>query len=117
MDVELSVALRVARALESLGIRYLIGGSLASSLHGLPRSSHDADLVAEIPGARADEIASLLRPEFEWAPSLGSQVRSAGPLYTPRPSVMKRCSFLQASGRAQTRPEGQRNLSRSSRSR
>jgi hypothetical protein len=42
----------------------LIGGSLASSLHGVPRSSHDADLVAEVPGARADELAALLQPEF-----------------------------------------------------
>jgi hypothetical protein len=64
VDVELTVALRVARAFESLGLRYLIGGSLASSLHGVPRSSHDADIVAEVPGVRADEIASRLKDEF-----------------------------------------------------
>ena len=64
MDVEMSVALRVARVFDTLGLRYLIGGSLASSLHGIPRSSHDADLVAEIPGRLADEIAKLLESEF-----------------------------------------------------
>lgn len=64
MDLELSVALRVARAFTDLGLRYLVGGSLASSLHGVPRSSHDADLVAEIPGRLADDLAKLLEPEF-----------------------------------------------------
>lgn len=64
MDLELSVALRVARAFDSLGLRYLIGGSLASSLHGVPRSSHDADLVAELPGRLAEDVARLLAPEF-----------------------------------------------------
>ncbi len=64
MDLELSVALRVARAFDTLGLRYLIGGSLASSLHGIPRSSHDADLVAELPGRHADDVARLLEPEF-----------------------------------------------------
>ncbi len=64
LPVELAVALKVARALDALGLRYLIGGSLASSLHGVPRSSHDADLLAEIPGARADEIAAHLAAEF-----------------------------------------------------
>lgn len=61
---ELDVAILVARALESLGLRYLIGGSLASSLHGVPRSSHDADLLAEVPSASADAIARLLEPYF-----------------------------------------------------
>ena len=61
---ELDVAILVARALESLGLRYLIGGSLASSLHGVPRSSHDADMLAEVPQTRADDIARLLEPQF-----------------------------------------------------
>ena len=64
MDIELEVALRVARAFDVLGLRYLIGGSLASSLHGVPRSSHDADLVAELPGRLADDFAGLLASEF-----------------------------------------------------
>jgi hypothetical protein len=64
VDLELQVALRVARAFDSLGLRYLIGGSLASSLHGIPRSSHDADLVAELPAKLADDFANLLAAEF-----------------------------------------------------
>lgn len=38
----------VRRALERMGIRYYVCGSLASSLHGEPRATHDADLVAEL---------------------------------------------------------------------
>jgi hypothetical protein len=61
---ELDVATRVARALEALGLRYLVGGSLASSLHGLPRSSYDADILAEIPASRIDQLVRLLEADF-----------------------------------------------------
>lgn len=36
------------RALEALEIPYFVGGSFASSFHGLPRSTQDADLVADL---------------------------------------------------------------------
>lgn len=42
------VTLDVVAAFAPLGIRYAVGGSLASSLHGKPRSTDDVDLVAEI---------------------------------------------------------------------
>jgi hypothetical protein len=38
----------IVEALEELGIPYHIGGSVASSLYGLPRLTIDADLVADI---------------------------------------------------------------------
>lgn len=60
----LAVSLIVARAFEKLGLRYLIGGSLASSLHGVPRSTNDADMLAEVPAALADDIAAELAGEF-----------------------------------------------------
>jgi hypothetical protein len=49
---------RVARALENLGIAYLVGGSFASSLFGSPRSTQDADVVADI---AADQVGALQR--------------------------------------------------------
>jgi hypothetical protein len=61
---ELDVALRVARAFETLGLRYLFGGSLASSLHGIPRSSHDADVLADLPASRVDGFVRLLQDDF-----------------------------------------------------
>jgi len=60
----IAVTLVVARALERLGLRYLVGGSLASSLHGVPRSTNDADLVVELPGAKVDVLASELAADF-----------------------------------------------------
>ena len=44
----LQVALVVAEALERYGLRYLAGGSLASSVSGEPRSTLDVDLVVEM---------------------------------------------------------------------
>lgn len=38
--------LAVVRALERMGIQHYVTGSLASSLHGDPRATNDADLVA-----------------------------------------------------------------------
>jgi hypothetical protein len=47
----IAVMLAVTRALDRLEIRYLVGGSLASSVHGIPRSTQDLDLLLELPGA------------------------------------------------------------------
>jgi hypothetical protein len=60
----LAVTLHVARTFEAMGIRYLVGGSLASSLHGVPRATHDADLLAEIPQDRVEELVASLQDEF-----------------------------------------------------
>jgi hypothetical protein len=38
----------VLDALEALGVRHYVGGSIASSAHGLARASIDADVVAEL---------------------------------------------------------------------
>jgi hypothetical protein len=42
----IAVALRVTAVLEQLGIPYLIGGSLASTLYGMVRTTQDADIIA-----------------------------------------------------------------------
>ena len=52
------IALLVARALESLGVPYLVGGSLASSISGEPRSTLDVDLVVAMTEA---DVEGLLR--------------------------------------------------------
>jgi len=51
------VLLEVTRVLEELDVPYVVGGSLASSLHGIPRSTQDADLVAAL---RADHIQPFI---------------------------------------------------------
>ena len=60
----LAVTLRVARACERLGLRYLIGGSLASSYHGVPRSTNDADLLVELPGRCVAPLVADLAADF-----------------------------------------------------
>lgn len=47
----------VLDALRSLGVRHYVGGSVASSAHGIARSSLDADLVAEL---RPEHVEGLI---------------------------------------------------------
>jgi|CXWL01.1.fsa_nt_gi hypothetical protein len=54
----------VVAALDAAGLDYLIGGSLASSVHGVPRSTQDADLVVDLPAAKVGLLVGLLRPRF-----------------------------------------------------
>ncbi len=44
----LIVLARLVRAFNELGIRYVVGGSFASSLYGIPRATQDVDLVVEM---------------------------------------------------------------------
>ena len=60
----LLVAARVARALDALGIRYVVGGSLASSIHGIPRATQDVDLVAEMELSHVDGLVAALADDF-----------------------------------------------------
>ncbi len=58
------VTLRLAAVLDELGVEYLVGGSVASSVHGLPRATNDVDMVARLAGRHVDAFVSALRAEF-----------------------------------------------------
>lgn len=60
----IQVALTVADALEGCGLRYLVGGSLASSLSGEPRSTLDVDLVVSISENDVQLFVDKLGDEF-----------------------------------------------------
>ena len=47
MSPEEDALVRVVSALETEGIPYMVTGSVASSYHGRPRSTHDADIVID----------------------------------------------------------------------
>ncbi len=47
MSVEEEAVARLVRRLEALGIPYMVAGSVASSHHGLPRATNDADIVVD----------------------------------------------------------------------
>ena len=51
-------------ALERLGIRYMIGGSYASSIHGRPRSTMDIDLIVDIRRDQTNALADELGADF-----------------------------------------------------
>lgn len=52
-----AVAITTAELFERLGIAYFAGGSLASSIHGEPRSTLDVDFVADL---RPEHVPTLV---------------------------------------------------------
>jgi hypothetical protein len=58
------ITLLVAQTLEQLGIRYAVGGSLASSLHGVMRSTLDVDIVADMRLEHVQPLVGALASEF-----------------------------------------------------
>lgn len=53
---ELAIALDVGSHFDALGVRWLVGGSVASSILGEPRATADVDLVADL---RSRHVGSL----------------------------------------------------------
>ena len=58
------VVAKLARVFDMLGIRYIVGGSLASSIYGIPRATQDVDLVADIVSSQVDDIERVLKADF-----------------------------------------------------
>ena len=56
--------LPVTQAFDALGVRYFLGGSVASSAHGIARASLDADLVAALEPEHVDALVARLAPAF-----------------------------------------------------
>jgi hypothetical protein len=54
----------VAAVLDGLGVRWAIGGSVASSAYGEPRATNDVDVVALLDVTTAREVAKRLGPGF-----------------------------------------------------
>ena len=65
MNDPVAVALSVAQVFDACGLRYLVGGSLASSLSGEPRSTLDVDIVVALTPPDVDRVAEALRAEFD----------------------------------------------------
>jgi hypothetical protein len=63
-SIPLEVALLATRALERLEIPYVIGGSVASALHGEPRGTLDVDLALRLRESQVDALHAALVPEF-----------------------------------------------------
>jgi hypothetical protein len=64
-DTDLLAAIaRVVAVFDTLGVDYLIGGSVASSVFGEPRQTVDADLVAQLFGQHAAPLVERLGSGF-----------------------------------------------------
>ncbi len=61
-------ALLVTDTLDALGVPYAIGGSLATIFHGIPRTTIDADLVADLQPEHISPFVRALRDEFHVDP-------------------------------------------------
>lgn len=60
----IEIALHIARILEELDIRYVIGGSLASSISGEPRSTLDVDVVVDLTDDKVVAVVAALGEDF-----------------------------------------------------
>lgn len=60
---------KVVAALEGAGVEYMVTGSIASSLQGEPRSTHDIDLVVALPReAIGALVGAFPAPDFDFWP-------------------------------------------------
>ena len=71
------VAASITRTLEGLGVRYLIGGPLASSVHGEPRSTNDVDLLVDFRAEHVQPFVEAIRADYHVSePAVQEAIRS-----------------------------------------
>jgi hypothetical protein len=58
------VNLTVAGAFDRLGVPYFLGGSMASSAHGVYRATNDADFIADLRLEHVKPFVEILGPAF-----------------------------------------------------
>ena len=61
---------RLLEVLDRLEVPYEVGGSVASSAHGIPRTILAVDLVVDLDRERIDDLASELKGDFYADPEL-----------------------------------------------
>lgn len=64
----LKALIPVVDALECLGVAYQIGGSVASSVYGVPRATMDIDLVADLRPEHVQPLMALLQEQYYISP-------------------------------------------------
>ena len=64
-DDILGLAIRVGKALDAIGARYMLVGSVASSLLGDPRTTNDVDFVTALRAAQVARFCAALGEDFD----------------------------------------------------
>lgn len=72
------VLLELARALGELGVRYAIGGSVASSRHGEIRATQDIDVLVELDVRTARALRAALGDDYHLEPAAAEAALMAG---------------------------------------
>ena len=60
----IQVTLLVTKVFDQINIPYLVGGSLASAVHGVVRATLDADIIADINQEQVNELIKQLQAAF-----------------------------------------------------
>ena len=60
----ITIALQVTSALDALGVVHTIGGSIASSMAGEPRSTIDVDIVVDLKAEHVPGLVAALQQDF-----------------------------------------------------
>jgi hypothetical protein len=76
LPASLAVVLEVIDILENLEIRYHLGGSFASAIHGVPRQTMDADMVVDLDAARVPSLVAGLKSNFYVDPEVAADAVS-----------------------------------------
>lgn len=64
LSESIAATLQVIDVLEAFGVPYVIGGSLASALHGIARATLDSDLVADLQPGQVPAFVRQLQDIF-----------------------------------------------------
>ena len=75
-DDPLAIATALGLAIEAVGGRWAVGGSVASSVHGVPRTTQDLDLVVALAPGRAADLARAAPDFFIDEDTLAAQLRA-----------------------------------------
>jgi hypothetical protein len=72
LNEPLEVTFKVTNVFDHLAVPYLIGGSLASTLYGLVRTTQDSDLIAQMRAEHIQPFVDALEAEFYIDPQMVS---------------------------------------------
>lgn len=70
MTTEQEATLAVIDALETLGVPYMLVGSLSSNAYGIPRSTHDADFIIECTPEFLPRLAAHMGSAYRLDPQM-----------------------------------------------
>jgi hypothetical protein len=94
----LAIARLLGQALEAAGAGWAVGGSVASSVHGVPRATADVDFIVAIAPARVDELATAAKDFLMDAETLRDQLRQGRAYNVFHAATMTKVDLFPAAG-------------------